>query len=124
MTYKKLLLVFVTVFLLLKGFSQEGKHGIITGMVKDAQTKSPLIEAVITISSNAFEGQRFAVTDTSGRYKVKSLPPGNYSISFEMEGYQKYVQDRIMLKEGRSVAVSYEMIKEKKRSGRNQLKVA
>jgi hypothetical protein len=41
-----------------------------------------------------------------------------------MEGYQKYVQNGIILKEGTSVAVSYEMVKEKKRNGKNQLKVA
>ncbi|HEX8279671.1 MAG TPA: carboxypeptidase-like regulatory domain-containing protein, partial [Segetibacter sp.] len=79
---------------------------------------------VITLSSNAFEGQKFVVTDTAGRYKINNLPPGNYSIRFEMEGYQKYIQDSIVLKEGTSVAVSYEMVKEKKRRGKDQLKVA
>ena len=124
MIYKKLLLFFVTVFLLSDAFSQKGKGGIISGQINDAKTKLPLIEAVITLSSNAFEGQKFVVTDTAGRYKINNLPPGNYSIRFEMEGYQKYIQDSIVLKEGTSVAVSYEMVKEKKRRGKDQLKVA
>ncbi len=114
----------VTTFLFLQVFSQEGKQGVISGMIKDAHSKSPLIEAVITLSSNAFEGQKFVVTDTTGKYKINNLPAGNYSVSFEMEGYQKWVQDNIILKEGTSVAVSYEMVKEKKRSGKGQLKVA
>lgn len=124
MIYKKLLLFFVTVFFLSDAFSQKEKGGIISGQINDAQTKLPLIEAVITLSSNAFEGQKFVVTDNTGRYKINNLPAGSYSISFEMEGYQKYVQDRIILKEGTSVAVSYGMVKEKKRNGKNQLKVA
>lgn len=124
MIYKKLLLFFVTVFLLSDAFSQKGKGGIISGQINDAQTKLPLIEAVITLSSNAFEGQKFVVTDNTGRYKINNLPAGSYSISFEMEGYQKYVQNRIILKEGTSVAVSYEMVKEKKRGRKDQLKVA
>ena len=124
MIYKKLLLFFVTVFLLFDVFSQKGKGGIISGQINDARTKLPLIEAVITLSSNAFEGQKFVVTDNTGRYKINNLPAGSYSISFEMEGYQKYVQDRIILKEGTSVAVSYEMVKEKKRGRKDQLKVA
>ena len=124
MIYKKLLLFFVTVFLLSDVFSQKGKGGIISGQINDAQTKLPLIEAVITLSSNAFEGQKFVVTDNTGRYKINNLPAGSYSISFEMEGYQKYVQDSIVLKEGTSVAVSYEMVKEKKRGRKDQLKVA
>ncbi|HEX8677372.1 MAG TPA: carboxypeptidase-like regulatory domain-containing protein [Segetibacter sp.] len=114
----------MTVFLLSDVFSQKGKGGIISGQINDAQTKLPLIEAVITLSSNAFEGQKFVVTDNTGRYKINNLPAGSYSISFEMEGYQKYVQDRIILKEGTSVAVSYEMVKEKKRGRKDQLKVA
>ena len=124
MIYKKLLLFFVTVLLLSDAFSQKGKGGIISGQINDAQTKLPLIEAVITLSSNAFEGQKFVVTDNTGRYKINNLPAGSYSISFEMEGYQKCVQDRIILKEGTSVAVSYEMVKEKKRGRKDQLKVA
>lgn len=123
MIYKKLLLFFVTAFLFSKVFSQEGKHGIISGMIKDAQTKLPLIEAVITVSSNAFEGQKFAVIDTVGRYKINNLPAGNYSVSFEMEGYQKYVRDSITLKEGMSAVVSHEMDKDGKRSRRKQLQV-
>ena len=124
MIYKKLLLFFVTAFSFFHVFSQEGKPGIISGLINDAQTKLPLIEAVITLSSNAFQGQKFVVTDTAGRYKINNLPPGNYSIRFEMEGYQKYVQDSIVLKEGTSVAVSYEMVKEKRGRRKDQLKVA
>ncbi len=123
MVYKKLLLFFVAAFLLFPVFSQEGKHGIISGVIKDAKTKSPLIEAVITVNSNAFEGQKFAVTDTSGKYKIINLPAGIYSVSFEMEGYEKYVQASITLKEGMSLAVSYEMMKEQKRSRKNKLQV-
>lgn len=118
MIYQKLLLFFVTAFIFSMVYSQEGKQGIISGMIKDAKTKSPLIEAVITLSSNAFEGQKFAITDTSGKYTINNLPAGNYSITFEMEGYEKYVQDNIGLKEGMSAAVSYEMAKEKREAVR------
>jgi hypothetical protein len=124
MIYKKLLLFFVAAFSFFGVFGQEGKPGIIRGLINDAQTKLPLIEAVITLSSNAFQGQKFVLTDTSGRYKINNLPPGNYSIRFEMEGYQKYIQDSIVLKEGTSVAVNYEMVKEKKGRRKDQLKVA
>lgn len=124
MIIKKMLLFFVTAFLFSNLFARQEKQGIISGMIKDAHTKSPIIEAVITLSSDAFEGQKFAVTDTAGRYKINNLPAGNYSISFEMEGYQKYVQNSIFVKEGMSVAVSYDMQKEKKRNNKSQLKVA
>jgi Ca-activated chloride channel family protein len=60
----------------------------IGGIVKDARTKAPLKEAVITISSDVFKGQKYALTDTTGVYRITNLPPGNYVITFEMEGYK------------------------------------
>ena len=120
MLFKKLLLFFATALLFTIVFSQEKKACIISGVVKDARTKLPLIEAVITLSSNAFEGQKFALTDSSGTYSIKNLPAGNYTIAFEMEGYEKSTRDSVALKEGMSMAVSFEMTKEKKRTARSQ----
>jgi Ca-activated chloride channel family protein len=119
MIFKKPLLLLATVLLFMNGFSQEKKAAAITGSVKDARTKFPLIEAVITLSSNAFEGQKFALTDSSGAYNVKNLPAGNYTVVFEMEGYEKFTRDSVDLKEGMSLAISSEMVKEKKRNARS-----
>lgn len=90
--------------------------GRISGTIKDEQTKRPLTEAVVTLKSGVLEGQKFAVTDTVGHYKINNLPSGNYSISFEMEGYQKFSQEKILLKEGASLIINYEMAK----SGNNR----
>jgi Ca-activated chloride channel family protein len=120
MLYKKLSLFFATAFLFTIAFGQEKKGGLISGAVKDARTKLPLIEAVITLSSNAFEGQKFALTDSTGTYSVKNLPAGNYTIAFEMEGYEKSTRDSVTLTDGMSLAVSFDMTKEKKRTAQSQ----
>ncbi len=114
MRYKNLLLAFVTAFSFFTVYSKQIKQGVITGIVKDANTKSPITEAVITLSSSAFKGQKLAVTDSAGVYKINNLPPGNYSIMFEMEGYKKFVRDSLTLKDGMSLGVNYEMVKERK----------
>ena len=93
---------------------QEKKQGIISGVVKDARSKSPLNEAVVTLTSNAFKGQKFALTDSTGMYKVSNLPAGYYTVAFEMEGYEKFVQDSIKLQEGMSLGVSFQMARERK----------
>ena len=93
---------------------------IISGKVSDARTKAPLNEAVITISSDAFEGQKFAVTDSTGNYRVNNLPKGIYCIAFEMEGYRKFVKDSIKLQEGMSLGVSFEMAREKKEKSKKE----
>jgi hypothetical protein len=120
MSFKKSLLLFIAAFLFFYGFAQDKKPGIISGIVKDAQTKTPIIEAVITLSSNTFQGQKFAITDSAGMYSIKDLRAGNYSIVFEMEGYEKSVRDSIALKEGMSFNVSLEMVREQKKKDKDQ----
>ncbi|MGI8637452.1 MAG: carboxypeptidase-like regulatory domain-containing protein, partial [Segetibacter sp.] len=61
-------------------FSQDKKLCTISGVVKDTQSKSPLAEAVVTISSDAFKGKKFTLTDSTGTYHVSDLPSGNYTI--------------------------------------------
>jgi len=116
MFFKKSLLFLSAVLLFVVVQSQDKRPGIISGNVKDARTKTPLTEAVITLSSNSFEGQKFVVTDSTGMYKVNNLPAGTYKIAFEMEGYEKFVKDNIDLKEGMSLGINYLMVKEGKRN--------
>ena len=114
MSLKKSMLLIAAIVLLVPVFAQEKKAAIISGVVKDARTKSPLNEAVVTLSSSAFKGQKFALTDSTGMYKVSNLPAGFYTITFEMEGYEKFVQDSIKLQEGMSLGVSFQMARERK----------
>jgi hypothetical protein len=113
---KKLLLLVTTAILSFVAFSQQKKPAIISGVVKDARTKSPLIEAVVTLKSNAFEGEKYSVTDSSGMYSINNLPSGTYTVTFEMEGYEKFSKDGIVVAPGMSLGVSFEMIKEQKRT--------
>jgi Ca-activated chloride channel family protein len=108
----KLSFFILAVLLVFISNAQDRKPASIGGIVKDARTKAPLKEAVITISSDVFKGQKYALTDTTGVYRITNLPPGNYVITFEMEGYKKFTQESIPVKEGMSVAVSYEMVRD------------
>jgi hypothetical protein len=115
MSVKKFFLLVLPTLLFFSCFSQEKRAAVISGLVKDAHTKLPLNEAVVTLSSPVLSGQKFALTDSTGMYKIANLPPGTYSISFEMEGYEKFLQENISLKEGMSLGVSFEMVKERRR---------
>ncbi|HKB78737.1 MAG TPA: TonB-dependent receptor [Thermoanaerobaculia bacterium] len=42
----------------------------------------------ITVSSPALMGERTAVTEATGSYVVRGLPPGNYTVRFALEGMQ------------------------------------
>ena len=93
---------------------KQKKNGSIAGVVKDATTKAPLNEAVITVSSSVLKGQKIALTDSTGHYRILDLPAGNYSVTFEMEGFRKYIQDSVRLIEGMSLGVSLDMAKDRR----------
>lgn len=49
---------------------------------------NPLPGATVTISSPNLQGVRTAVTDVNGNYNFGGLPPGDYTVKFEMESMQ------------------------------------
>src|SRR5687768_5654496 len=54
---------------------------------------NPLPGVTVTVSSPALQGTRLAVTDVNGNYNIGALPPGEYTVRFEMESMQT-VRDR------------------------------
>ena len=49
---------------------------------------NPLPGVTVTISSPNLQGTRTAVTDVNGNYNFAALPPGDYTVRFEMESMQ------------------------------------
>ena len=52
----------------------------------------PLPGATVTIASRALQGTRAFVTSSDGTYLFPSLPPGPYTVTFEMPGLQTLVK--------------------------------
>ncbi|HEX2164970.1 MAG TPA: TonB-dependent receptor [Thermoanaerobaculia bacterium] len=60
--------------------------GTITGTVTDADGGA-LPGVTVSASSPNLQGARVAVTGASGGYKLAFLPPGDYTITYELEGF-------------------------------------
>jgi hypothetical protein len=60
--------------------------GTITGKVTSAEGEA-LPGVMVTVSSPSLQGTRDTVTSESGEYNIPLLPPGDYEISFELEGF-------------------------------------
>ncbi len=56
--------------------------GAIGGAVTDAATGEPLAGVTVIVASPALQGEQIAITDEDGRYKLTSLPPGDYVVTF------------------------------------------
>ena len=60
--------------------------GTITGNVSYEGKALPGV--MVTVASPALQGTRSAVTAANGDYLFRSLPPGDYTISFTLDGFR------------------------------------
>src|SRR5438132_5384044 len=62
-----------------------------TGSLVGTVTSSgaPLPGVTVTITSPAMQGERTAVSGPNGDYNFAAVPPGTYSVRFEIEGMQR-----------------------------------
>ena len=60
------------------------KQGEISGRVVDVADNTPLVGATVTMVGR-FGG---AIADTVGQFRLKNLPPGNYTLRFSHVGYE------------------------------------
>jgi hypothetical protein len=66
--------------------AQGTQTGTLVGNVKSSDG-SALPGVTVTIKSPALQGERTAVTDTTGAYIFRGLPPGTYTVSFGLTGF-------------------------------------
>lgn len=70
------------------------------------------IHAWMRAWGHVFEHPFFAVTDQNGRFTIKQLPAGTYTIEVWHEVYKKLSQ-KVMLKEGESATLDFELVEKK-----------
>ncbi len=66
--------------------------GAIVGTARDT-TGAVLPNVTITISSGAMMGVRTTSTAADGSYRISALPPGEYKLSFSLNGFRTLEQD-------------------------------
>jgi hypothetical protein len=69
---------------------QGSQSGALTGTVTVSGT--PMSGVTVTIESAALQGKRTQTTGPKGEYVFKFLPPGAYTITFELQGMRKVVK--------------------------------
>lgn len=88
--------------------SQVAVNGRITGTVRDAQ--GAVIEgAALEVSGPALMNVRTMKSQAGGAYLFEQLPPGTYSISCSMNGFQTFLAKEITLTPGFTATVNVQM---------------
>lgn len=63
----------------------------VRGVVTDP-TSSAVPNAKVVFTEVARNVQHTAVTDSQGRYQLNALPPGQYTMTVEAQGFKKHLQ--------------------------------
>src|SRR5688572_6835966 len=86
-TAAQLFLVLIAVFTSGSSAAAQATTGSITGRVVSSDGQ-PLPGVTVSMTSTALQGSRTAITSASGDYFIGVLPPGMYSVSFDLGGFQ------------------------------------
>ncbi len=78
----------------------------ISGTVRD-QTGAVVPGVTVTTKNVGTNAERTEPTDTAGRYRIRSLPVGNYEVRAELSGFQTSVRRGIELTVGREAVVDF-----------------
>src|SRR6476660_9224508 len=102
--------LFALPLLLLPGaaYSQEGTAEI-AGVVRDASGAVLPGVTVEAASDVLTEKVRSAVTDGAGQYRIISLRPGTYSVTFTLTGFATVKHEGLQVNSGVTTTVTAEM---------------
>ena len=92
------------------GAKGEGKsEPALLGSVSDASTRKPVQGVTVSISGTKGQDRKEFTTDASGNFKVPQLPTGEVVIILEKKGYKTYRKEGIIIKEGVSLKLNFDM---------------
>jgi hypothetical protein len=83
---------------------------VIFGTVVSAENKRPVPNVVVIATSPGFEGERVVQTDEQGQYRIPELPPGRYTLRFEMESFRSYSRSDLQLPLDLSLRLNVELL--------------
>ncbi len=95
---KNRILTLIAIALLLApvAFSQSRETGALRGTVTDDEG-TPLPGVSVTLSGENLMGARSFVTDANGEFRFPAIPPGEYQLRFELQGFGTLVREKIRL---------------------------
>ena len=103
---KQALLIVWFIAFLSASLIAQNKTGIISGEVRDAVTKRPLLFANISLVGT----QIGAVTDDKGYFVIKNIDAGVYQLKFSYIGYLPLIKEDISVNQSRNTSVPVELI--------------
>lgn len=83
--------------------------GAILGVVQDG-TGAVLPHVTVTLSSSALMATRQTLTSEEGRYRFAALPPGEYQLSFALQGFKAFESEAIRIALGFTATIDVVLV--------------
>ena len=97
------LFLFLLLFIPALSFAQSG---VITGIVRDANTN----EALIGVSVQVVGAQLGTVTNENGAYRIDNIPLGSYTLQSSYVGYQPLSKFNVNVTSGNAQIINFELV--------------
>jgi outer membrane receptor protein involved in Fe transport len=105
----KLLSILAIILLLAPvAFSQSKETGALRGVVTDEQG-APLPGVNVTLSGQNLMGIRTFLTDANGEFRFPALPPGEYQVKAELQGFGSVVREKIRVNTTATINIDLQM---------------
>ncbi len=98
-----LVVLALTVLLAAPAWAQTG--GVIKGKVIDKNEKFPMPTVRVAVVGTS----RFGSTAADGTFRIASVPPGTYAVTFELSGYLTETSRNVVVKAGEETAVDVQL---------------
>ncbi|MCJ7487500.1 MAG: carboxypeptidase-like regulatory domain-containing protein, partial [Candidatus Aminicenantes bacterium] len=108
MRNKLLSILAITLLLAPIAFSQSKDTGAIRGVVTDDQ-EVPLPGVSVTLSGQNLMGIRTFLTDASGEFRFPALPPGEYQVKAEIQGFGTSIREKIRVNTTATLNIDFKM---------------
>jgi TonB-dependent SusC/RagA subfamily outer membrane receptor len=103
------LLILFPALLLISG-NLLAQSATVTGTVKDAKTGESLVGATVELVGKVqTTGRIGAITNPEGKYTIRSVPPGEYTLRLQFVGY-KTINQKITLTDGETKSMDLEIM--------------
>lgn len=90
--------------------AQAQQTGEIRGRVTSAASSEGLGTVVVVATGEAAQGEQFGLSESDGSFVIPLLPPGTYTIRFELGGFRTRTVDDVVVELGQTRQVEIELV--------------
>src|ERR1043165_1797455 len=100
---RKIVSLFVVLCAWTLGYGQKALTQKVSGFVTDAESKTPLVSAVVVVlENNTLAG----FTDDEGHFSIENVPVGGHNIKVSLVGYEPKTLSEILVTSGKELVLN------------------